>query len=258
MKVPLFKASGLWKDFGGLIAVNDVSFNVFEGNIKAIIGPNGAGKTVLFNIINGVEQVTKGKIYLKGIALHGLKSYQRALLGMSRTFQNLQIFYNMSAIENVMIGRHPRTHSGFLSSILRVQKSRKEERAIWESSFEKLKLVGLDSKALEKTRNFSFGELKILEIARALATEPVFLMLDEPTAGLTAQETERIMDLIVKIRGKGTTILIVEHNMRMIMKISDEIMVLNYGRKIAEGPPTEIQKNDEVVEIYLGKEVDLA
>jgi branched-chain amino acid transport system ATP-binding protein len=258
MDEPLLRAVEVRKDFGGLTAVNDVSFDVHSGVIKAIIGPNGAGKTTLFNVLNGIESLTSGQIYLKGNSLHGLRSYRRALLGMSRTFQNLQIFYNMSVIENVMIGRHPRTHSGFMSGLFRVPKSRREEMEIWESAFEKLHLVGIESKALDEAGNLSFGELKLLEIARALATEPTLLLLDEPAAGLTPQEADRIMDLIFKIREQGTTILLVEHNMRLVMKISDEVVVLNYGKKIAEGPPPAIQNNDQVIEIYLGKDVHFA
>ncbi len=258
MKRALLKALEVRKDFGGLTAVNDVSFDVEEGQIKAIIGPNGAGKTTLFNVINGIDHLTSGTLYLKEHPLHGLKPFQRALLGMSRTFQNLQVFYNMSVIENTMIGRHPKTRSGFMSGLFRTPVSRREEKEIWESAFGKLSLVGLESKALEEAGNLSFGELKLLEIARALATEPVILLLDEPAAGLNPQEADRIMDLILKIREQGTTILLVEHNMRLVMRISDEVLVLNYGRRIAEGPPTEIKNNEQVIEIYLGKEVHLA
>ena len=258
MKESLLSVLEVRKEFGGLVAVNDVSFEVKEGHIKSIIGPNGAGKSTLFNILNGIDIQTGGKFYLRDHPIHGLKCFQRALLGMSRTFQNLQIFYNMSVIENTMIGRHPKTHSGFMSGLLRLPKSRTEEKEIWDSSYEKLRLVGLDSKAFEESGNLSFGELKLLEIARALASEPILLLLDEPAAGLTVQESNRIMNLILKIREKGTTVLLVEHNMKLVMKISNEVLVLNYGRKIAEGPPVEIQKNEEVVEIYLGKDVHFA
>ncbi len=258
MKECILRVSKVWKDFGGLTAVNDVSFEVKKGDIKSIIGPNGAGKSTLFNILNGIDLQTRGEFYLNNQPIHRMKCFQRALLGMSRTFQNLQVFYNMSVIENTMIGRHAKTYSGFVSGLLRLPKSRTEEKEIWNSAYEKLRLVGLDSKAFEESGNLSFGELKLLEIARALASEPKLLLLDEPAAGLTPQESKRIMDLILKIRDRGTTVLLVEHNMKLVMSISDEVLVLDYGRKIAEGPPKEIQENERVIEVYLGKDVHFA
>ena len=249
----ILHASKIKKIFGGLVAVSDLNFTVREGQIKAIIGPNGAGKTTVFNLITGILQPTDGEIQFQGKSITRLKSYRISSLGISRTFQNVQLFSNMSAIENVMIGRHPRTSSGIMSSILSLPKKRKEEKEVRERAMEYLEFIGLGDRFDESPENLPFGKQKLLEIARAMATEPRLLLLDEPASGLNTKETQNLSRLITEIRGRGITILLVEHDMELVMGISDEIMVLNSGQKIAEGLPREIQENNEVIKAYLGE-----
>lgn len=243
----------LRKTFGGLTAVNNVSFNVQQGQIKALIGPNGAGKTTIYNLIAGTYVCTGGEIKFKNKLINKYKPHIIASLGIVRTFQNVQLFGNMTVLENVMVGCHTKTKSGIFSAALSLPHMRTEERNIRESSMEKLKFVDLDSRASELASNLSFGEQRLLEIARALAVEPELLLLDEPAAGLNTRETEKLAQTIYKIRNLGVTILIVEHDMNLVMEISDQVIVLNYGIKIAEGKPNEIQNNEEVIAAYLGE-----
>ena len=250
---PMLRIAHLVKQFGGLRAVSDVSFDVAQGRIKAVIGPNGAGKTTIFNLITGVDAPTEGDIAFEGKRITGLKTHQIAALGLSRTFQNIQLFDHMSVLENVMVGRHTRTVSGMLSAAFRLPKTRAEEKAIREAAMERLVFVGLDAQAGELAANLAFGGQRTLEFARALATEPKLLLLDEPASGLNAHETIVLAELILKIREQGVTVLLVEHDMELVMDISDEVAVLNYGEKIADGKPEAVQNDERVVAAYLGE-----
>lgn len=254
MTAPILEVANLVKRFGGLVAVSDVNFSVPPAQIKAIIGPNGAGKTTIFNLITGVILPTAGEIVFNGRELNGLKPHQISALGISRTFQHVELYNNMSVLENVMVGRHPRTVAGMLSAAFRLPKATHEEKAIIAAAMKQLKFVGLAANAKESAANLPFGQQRLLEFARALATEPELLLLDEPAAGLNIKETEEVGELIQRIRDMGITVLLVEHDMSLVMNISDEVMVLNYGENIAEGTPREIQNNEDVIAAYLGVE----
>lgn len=245
---------GLSRSFGGLRAVDDVSFSVERNMIKAVIGPNGAGKTTLFNLISGVLAPDSGEVAVDGSPIQGWPPYRIARQGISRTFQNIKLFSHMSVLENVMIGRHIRTRAGFVQAMLRLPGERREEREIREKSMDILKLLGIDDLAGQEASSLPFGKQRIVEFARALATEPVLLLLDEPAAGLNIYETAHISDMITTIRERGVTVLVIEHDMSLVMNISDEITVLSSGKKIAEGVPSEIQRNPEVIRVYLGEE----
>ncbi len=244
------------KSFGGLHAVDDVSFDVPEGNIKAVIGPNGAGKTTLFNMIAGTFAPDNGHVTYKDTVLTGLKPYQIATLGILRTFQNLKLSSHMSVLDNVLLGRHTAGTAGFLSGMLALKKSRREELEAREKVIEILEWLGILELKDREVGNLSFGKQRSVELARLLAADPAILLLDEPAAGLNMHETDQLAELIVKIRDQGRTILLVEHDMSLVMDISDEIVVLNFGKKIAEGSPASIQKNKEVIKIYLGGDDD--
>ena len=245
---------GLSRSFGGLRAVDDVSFSVERNMIKAVIGPNGAGKTTLFNLISGALARDSGEVAVDGSPIQGRPPYRIARRGISRTFQNIKLFTHMSVLENVMIGRHIRTRAGFVQAMLRLPGARREEREIREKSMDILKLLGIDDLAGQEASSLPFGKQRIVEFARALATEPVLLLLDEPAAGLNIYETAHISDMITTIRERGVTVLVIEHDMSLVMNISDEITVLSSGKKIAEGVPSEIQRNPEVIRVYLGEE----
>ena len=244
----------LQKYFGGLRAIDGLSFAVFEGQVKSVIGPNGAGKTTLFNLITGVFPPTRGRFEYAGKVLNGMKPHQIAGLGISRTFQNLELFPNMNALENVMVGCHTRAGAGLLQAGLRLPGMRREEKEIREKAREELRFMGLEERTDRSAKSLPLGEQKLLEIARALATRPRLLLLDEPAAGLNTRETETLSETILRIRDQGITVMLVEHDMSLVMGISDEVLVLNYGRKIAEGKPREIQRNPEVIAAYLGEE----
>ncbi|MBI4792843.1 MAG: ABC transporter ATP-binding protein [Deltaproteobacteria bacterium] len=240
------------KQFGGLQAVSEVSFAVEKGMIKAVIGPNGAGKTTLFNLISGNLPLTSGAIFFEDKPIHGLQPYQIAQRGISRTFQNIKLFPGMTAVENVMIGRHTRSRAGFLAGMFHLPAARREEREIREKSLALLELLEISQFADVEATSLAFGQQRAVEFARALASEPTILLLDEPAAGLNIYETAEIARLITKIRDQGITVLLVEHDMSLVMDISDEIVVLSFGQKIAEDVPGAIQQNQEVIQIYLG------
>lgn len=249
----LLEISGLGKSFGGLRAVNDVSFSVEEGAIKAVIGPNGAGKTTLFNLITGTLPATTGTVTFNGKRIDGKRSHQIAALGMARTFQNIKLFHDMTVLENVMIGRHTRSSAGFLASMFHMPWTWKEEKSIRHKSLEILEMLGMAEHADTEATSLAFGQQRTVELARALALEPTILLLDEPAAGLNIYETAEIGRLIGRIRALDVTVLLVEHDMSLVMDVSDEIVVLSFGEKIAEDVPAAIQQNDEVVKVYLGE-----
>lgn len=249
----LLEVSRLHKKFGGLHAVNNVSFGVEEGAIKAVIGPNGAGKTTLFNLITGTLAATSGTVQFTGKNIEGRKPHQIAACGIARTFQNIKLFHDMTALENVMVGRHLRSRAGFMASMLNMPWTLKEENQIRAKSMELLELFEIAEYADVEATSLAFGQQRAVEFARALALEPTLLLLDEPAAGLNMHETAEIGRLIVRIRDLGITVLLVEHDMSLVMEISDDIAVLSFGEKIAEGVPTAIQNNPEVIKVYLGE-----
>lgn len=252
----LLDVKDLDRSFGGLHAVNRVSFEVPSGSIQAIIGPNGAGKTTLFNLISGTLSPDGGSVHFHDRDITGLKPHKIAGMGMIRTFQNLKLSGHMTVLENVMIGRHIRSRAGFISAFLNLPNAWKEEKSIREEALRSIELLGLKDLCHRETKNLPFGKQRAVELARALAAEPELLLLDEPASGLNIHETKELSELIRGISGRGVTILLVEHDMSLVMDISDRIVVLNFGRKIAEGGPQEIQSNKEVIKIYLGEEND--
>lgn len=262
MTKPILKVSGLTMDFGGIRALNQLDLEVSSGEIVALIGPNGAGKTTFFNCVTGIYTPTKGDVLLtppgseKGVSLKGLKPNSVTEKGLARTFQNIRLFSKMTVLENVMIGRHCRTKAFILGAIFRPKSTREEEQDILETSYRLLEKVGLEKFAGEFADNLSYGAQRRLEIARALATEPLLLLLDEPAAGMNPQETKELDDLIRKISSDGQAILLIEHDMKLVMSLSDRIYVMDYGKKIAEGSPAEIRTNPEVIKAYLGEDVD--
>jgi branched-chain amino acid transport system ATP-binding protein len=251
---PMLALNGVHKRFGGLHAVNDVSFAVPPGSIKAVIGPNGAGKTTLFNLIAGNLPVSAGTITFQGQEIQGKKTHQIARMGMARTFQNIKLFHGMTALECVMVGRHTQSRAGFFSGLFALPWTWREERAIRKRSMELLDMLQVADLADIEVTSLAFGQQRAVEMARALAAEPRLLLLDEPAAGLNIYETAEVARLISMIRDMGVTVLLVEHDMSLVMDISDEIVVLSFGSKLAEDTPPNIQKNAEVIKIYLGED----
>ena len=250
----ILESLNIRKGFGGVVALDNLTFLIERNSITAIIGPNGAGKTTLLNVVSGVYPPDRGSIFLNQKRISGLKPFEITACGMARTFQNAQIFGNMTVLENVMVGCHTRTRSGIASAALRLPRMRREEPVTYQKAQHYLEMVGLSDIAHRPAASIPIGNQRLLEIARALATEPEILMLDEPAAGLNTQETRQLGDLIRSIKEQNITVVIVEHDMELVMDISDEIIVLNYGKRIAEGKPVEIQSNQEVIDVYLGKE----
>ena len=258
----LLEVRGLTMDFGGLRAMDSVSLDIYAGEIVALIGPNGAGKTTFFNCVTGIYKPTAGDVMLhppggKSRRINGMKPNSITTLGMARTFQNIRLFPAMTVLENVMIGRHCRTATTIVDAILGSPRSIREERETVDKSYQLLERVGLAKEADEFARNLSYGAQRRLEIARAMATDPFLLLLDEPAAGMNPQETQDLDELILRIRAEDKlAILLIEHDMKLVMSISDRIYVVEYGKEIAQGTPREIKENPRVIEAYLGEEVD--
>jgi branched-chain amino acid transport system ATP-binding protein len=250
----VLRTDGLTRDFGGVRAVDDLTFEIQRGAVHSIIGPNGAGKTTLLNLLTGVYAPSAGRIHFGERDLTGRAPHEFAAHGIARTFQNLQVFLNMSALENVMVGRHLREQRGFLDALLHTPRLTAGERACRAEARELLALVGLEAWADAPSDALPYGALKRLEIARSLAARPQLLLLDEPAAGLNPTETMEIHALIAKLAGGGITVVLVEHNMRLVMGVSDRILVLDYGRRLAEGAPETVRNDPRVIEAYLGVE----
>jgi branched-chain amino acid transport system ATP-binding protein len=250
----LLEIQNISKRFGGLQAVKDVSFSVQQGSIKAVIGPNGAGKTTLFNLVSGFLNPDAGAILYQGVPISGKNPYEIARYGLSRTFQHIKLFAHMTALENVMVGCHVRSRAGFLAGMLNLPWTRREEQDIRDKANETMGFLGIAHLTGAEALSLSYGQQRAVELARALAGGPTMLLLDEPAAGLNMRETADVAQLITRIRDLGITVLIVEHDMSLVMNISDEIVVLSYGEKIADDVPRSVQTNPDVVRVYLGED----